>query len=333
MPYLDITNDGVMKMVQRGSRIERPEGCPKDVYEVMLRCWHEKPEDRPPFDKLHAMFESIVTLDSIISEELLATTRASTAQVAATPLTLPSLRSRSDADGEEVDDNTVFTGDISTTTSGISSNSTVDTDGAMRRNHGQLHGSIRRMPSNPDYVESASPSFIPAFVEVAFDGAAILEEETNTDLEYVALPHGGAPSVDNAVVTMQQPLYTVPEAAYEPGSTMQQPLYTVPEAAREEASVPDAHVQQLLYNVPVSFTLPEAARAFEDTAQTQNNLRRSVPFSRAAPTDSVGNTVRSSGAATDNDNDNDAVAVDGSYFHSLGSRLPLEHVYASQTML
>lgn len=35
-----------------GKRLQRPNHCPNDIYQLMLQCWSYKPQDRPTFPAL-----------------------------------------------------------------------------------------------------------------------------------------------------------------------------------------------------------------------------------------------------------------------------------------
>lgn len=48
-PYSKISIDDVVKCVERGYRLDSPEGCPTKIYSIMRRAWSYKPEDRPSF--------------------------------------------------------------------------------------------------------------------------------------------------------------------------------------------------------------------------------------------------------------------------------------------
>lgn len=37
------------KIDKEGERLPKPEDCPQDIYNVMLQCWAQKPDDRPTF--------------------------------------------------------------------------------------------------------------------------------------------------------------------------------------------------------------------------------------------------------------------------------------------
>ena len=54
----------IMQMLEGNERLDRPEKCPPPVYEVMLRCWSWRPEDRPSFAELVPTMSDIVSLVS-----------------------------------------------------------------------------------------------------------------------------------------------------------------------------------------------------------------------------------------------------------------------------
>jgi len=35
-----------------GERLSQPNNCPKELYEMMIKCWKENPEERPLFRQL-----------------------------------------------------------------------------------------------------------------------------------------------------------------------------------------------------------------------------------------------------------------------------------------
>lgn len=37
-----------------------PEGTPEEIYHLMLQCWQYQPENRPHFDKINTIMESLV---------------------------------------------------------------------------------------------------------------------------------------------------------------------------------------------------------------------------------------------------------------------------------
>uniref|UniRef100_A0AAY4B0Q1 Tyrosine-protein kinase n=1 Tax=Denticeps clupeoides TaxID=299321 RepID=A0AAY4B0Q1_9TELE len=51
-PYPGMTNPEVIRNLDKNYRMPCPDSCPDEVYQLMLTCWKEKPEDRPTFDHL-----------------------------------------------------------------------------------------------------------------------------------------------------------------------------------------------------------------------------------------------------------------------------------------
>ncbi|XP_022106291.1 tyrosine-protein kinase ABL1-like isoform X2 [Acanthaster planci] len=68
-PYPGVELQHVYEKLERGYRMERPEGCPGDVYKLMLKCWTWNPAERPTFvevqEEMNNMFQH-----SSISEEV-----------------------------------------------------------------------------------------------------------------------------------------------------------------------------------------------------------------------------------------------------------------------
>ncbi len=57
LPYVGMTNAEVLEKVQQGYRMPKPSGCPNKLYDIMLQCWKEKPEDRSTFEALQFQME------------------------------------------------------------------------------------------------------------------------------------------------------------------------------------------------------------------------------------------------------------------------------------
>ncbi|XP_066293447.1 tyrosine-protein kinase ABL1-like isoform X1 [Branchiostoma lanceolatum] len=68
-PYPGIDLTQVYEKLEAGYRMERPDGCPSDVYQLMLKCWQWRPTERPDFrdiyDALNTMYQN-----SNINEEV-----------------------------------------------------------------------------------------------------------------------------------------------------------------------------------------------------------------------------------------------------------------------
>ena len=71
-PYSNMTDqqviDNACSVVAKQGRFKylpQPNGCPSDVYYVMLQCWQRTPEDRPKFSSLYKNFESQSSLAEV----------------------------------------------------------------------------------------------------------------------------------------------------------------------------------------------------------------------------------------------------------------------------
>ncbi|XP_061512028.1 uncharacterized protein LOC1279581 isoform X1 [Anopheles gambiae] len=51
-PYPSVSNHELFAYLQEGKRLERPENCTVDVYDLMLQCWREDPNERPSFQQI-----------------------------------------------------------------------------------------------------------------------------------------------------------------------------------------------------------------------------------------------------------------------------------------
>eukprot|EP00191_Tetraselmis_sp_GSL018_P002516 CAMPEP_0177607666 /NCGR_PEP_ID=MMETSP0419_2-20121207/18043_1 /TAXON_ID=582737 /ORGANISM="Tetraselmis sp., Strain GSL018" /LENGTH=621 /DNA_ID=CAMNT_0019102271 /DNA_START=825 /DNA_END=2690 /DNA_ORIENTATION=+ len=55
LPYAFVTSDReVARLVTGGERLDRPNGCPDNVFALMQRCWKDIPSQRPTFRELRA---------------------------------------------------------------------------------------------------------------------------------------------------------------------------------------------------------------------------------------------------------------------------------------
>uniref|UniRef100_A0A7N9ATI5 Tyrosine-protein kinase n=1 Tax=Mastacembelus armatus TaxID=205130 RepID=A0A7N9ATI5_9TELE len=52
IPYPGMTNPEVIRSLDKSYRMPCPENCPNELYEIMMMCWRQKPEDRPTFEFL-----------------------------------------------------------------------------------------------------------------------------------------------------------------------------------------------------------------------------------------------------------------------------------------
>ncbi|KAG9510454.1 PRKCA-binding protein, partial [Fragariocoptes setiger] len=59
-PYPQISATEVMALVKRGDRLAKPEHCKSDLYDIMYRCWHTDPSERPSFTELTAKLDKLL---------------------------------------------------------------------------------------------------------------------------------------------------------------------------------------------------------------------------------------------------------------------------------
>lgn len=57
-PYGDMTGVNVIKFIENGDRLEKPDECPDVVYEIMQSCWNYSPKNRPTFRYLTEFFSN-----------------------------------------------------------------------------------------------------------------------------------------------------------------------------------------------------------------------------------------------------------------------------------
>ncbi|XP_022330713.1 tyrosine-protein kinase CSK-like isoform X1 [Crassostrea virginica] len=59
VPYPRIPLADVVMHVEKGYRMEAPEGCPKQIYNLMLKAWNLNPADRPTFKEALAELQNL----------------------------------------------------------------------------------------------------------------------------------------------------------------------------------------------------------------------------------------------------------------------------------
>ncbi|KAM3874059.1 tyrosine-protein kinase ABL1 isoform 2-T2 [Diretmus argenteus] len=67
-PYPGIDLSQVYELLEKDYRMDRPEGCPEKVYELMRACWKWNPAERPSFAETHQAFETMFQESSISDE-------------------------------------------------------------------------------------------------------------------------------------------------------------------------------------------------------------------------------------------------------------------------
>lgn len=61
VPYPDVDNFDLFSYLKEGRRMMRPRYCPEILYEIMLSCWRENPNDRPTFDELVEKVSAVIS--------------------------------------------------------------------------------------------------------------------------------------------------------------------------------------------------------------------------------------------------------------------------------
>uniref|UniRef100_A0A8C3QTN4 Tyrosine-protein kinase n=1 Tax=Cyanoderma ruficeps TaxID=181631 RepID=A0A8C3QTN4_9PASS len=61
IPYPGMSSMEVIRALERGYRMPRTDNCPEELYDIMMRCWKIKPEDRPTFEYIQSVLEDFFT--------------------------------------------------------------------------------------------------------------------------------------------------------------------------------------------------------------------------------------------------------------------------------
>lgn len=59
--WLGMTKGEVISSIQRGYRMPQTDNCPTELYNMMLNCWKEKPEERPTFEYMQSVLNDFYT--------------------------------------------------------------------------------------------------------------------------------------------------------------------------------------------------------------------------------------------------------------------------------
>lgn len=59
-PYPGMAAGEVMKKVRDGYRLEKPEHCKREVYNIIFYCWDKEPQERPTFTELVRMLDGLL---------------------------------------------------------------------------------------------------------------------------------------------------------------------------------------------------------------------------------------------------------------------------------
>ncbi|XP_018576398.1 tyrosine-protein kinase Fer isoform X1 [Anoplophora glabripennis] len=58
-PYSGLSNSKAREKIDSGYRMPAPENTPDEMYRLMLRCWEYKPENRPNFEQIYTVVETL----------------------------------------------------------------------------------------------------------------------------------------------------------------------------------------------------------------------------------------------------------------------------------
>ncbi|XP_044147095.1 proto-oncogene tyrosine-protein kinase ROS [Bufo gargarizans] len=58
-PYQGYSNMEVLHYVCSGQRMDSPDNCPDDMWDIMLKCWEQNPTGRPTFSQIQKQLESL----------------------------------------------------------------------------------------------------------------------------------------------------------------------------------------------------------------------------------------------------------------------------------
>ncbi|KAI1894719.1 hypothetical protein AGOR_G00118640 [Albula goreensis] len=59
-PYPGIAPERLFNLLKTGYRMERPENCTEEMYNLMLRCWKQEPDKRPTFAEISKELEKMM---------------------------------------------------------------------------------------------------------------------------------------------------------------------------------------------------------------------------------------------------------------------------------
>lgn len=67
-PYPALPMKNLMSFLEEGNRMERPEHCPNEMYNIMLNCWNRGPHFRPTFVQLSEQIEDCLRHNVSVSK-------------------------------------------------------------------------------------------------------------------------------------------------------------------------------------------------------------------------------------------------------------------------
>lgn len=61
-PYPGIPIEKLFDLLKSGYRMQKPQNCPNEIYDIMLNCWDETPSDRKSFTDLRKHFDAMLSI-------------------------------------------------------------------------------------------------------------------------------------------------------------------------------------------------------------------------------------------------------------------------------
>ena len=66
-PYPDLYVQQVIQFVTEGNRMKKSSVIPRSIYDIMLHCWNDNPEDRPSFVELQNIMAGFLDVADNVS--------------------------------------------------------------------------------------------------------------------------------------------------------------------------------------------------------------------------------------------------------------------------
>lgn len=64
VPYAALGGQEIVETLRRGERLPKPDGCIDEIYDIMLNCWHANPKQRPTFEELVHLTDTLLTAEA-----------------------------------------------------------------------------------------------------------------------------------------------------------------------------------------------------------------------------------------------------------------------------
>lgn len=71
IPYNKMHADEIIRYLESGSRLSKPDTCPPEFYEnILLKCWEWNSDDRPKFDVICADLDQLLESESGVIRDI-----------------------------------------------------------------------------------------------------------------------------------------------------------------------------------------------------------------------------------------------------------------------